>query len=200
MVMPEATPDKTALRTAAEERRRRQRGKDRLSAAVCARFAALAPYAAAATVMAYVGVRNEVRTLPLLTAMLIEGKQLVVPFCAEGELRLFRLYDLDELRPGHFGIPEPSPALRRLAQRRADPRSIDLVMVPGVAFDRRGGRIGQGRGYYDRFLARLREDAFTAGLAFECQLFPAVPMEPHDVFLDAVVTEERLYSGRGRRG
>jgi 5-formyltetrahydrofolate cyclo-ligase len=71
-------------------------------------------------------------------------------------------------------------------------------MVPGVAFDREGGRTGHGKGYYDKLLQHARPDAPLVALAFECQLFPEIPMQPHDIFMDAVVTEEAVYPGRGR--
>jgi 5-formyltetrahydrofolate cyclo-ligase len=80
------------------------------------------------------------------------------------------------------------------------PREVDLVCVPGVAFDTRGGRLGRGRGHYDATLALLPRSAFRVGLAFESQIVPAVPAEPHDERLDAVVTEARVLSVRDARG
>ncbi len=67
-----------------------------------------------------------------------------------------------------------------------------------MAFDRRGGRLGHGRAYYDRLLTNARPDAPLLAPAFECQLFPEVPMAPHDVYMDKVVTEEGIYQGMGR--
>jgi 5-formyltetrahydrofolate cyclo-ligase len=78
------------------------------------------------------------------------------------------------------------------------PNELDLVMVPGTAFDPRGGRMGQGKGYYDRLLANARPDAPLVALAFECQVFPEIPVAPHDVFMDQVITEVKVYRGRGR--
>jgi 5-formyltetrahydrofolate cyclo-ligase len=189
---------KVALRKEAEARRRDQPDKADLSAAICGRFAALAEYQRAATVMLYVGVRNEVRTQALMLASLAAAKRVVVPYCAEGELQLFHLQDPSELAAGHFGIPEPQPALRTDPARRVDARELDVVMVPGVAFDRQGGRLGHGKGYYDRLLRNVRRDALLAAAAFECQLFPEIPMSEHDVFMDKVITEKGIYEGRGR--
>ena len=73
------------------------------------------------------------------------------------------------------------------------------MIVPGVAFDRDGGRLGHGFGYYDKLLNRARPDAPLVALAFECQLFPQIPMQAHDVFMDKVVTESAVYAGKGRR-
>jgi 5-formyltetrahydrofolate cyclo-ligase len=75
---------------------------------------------------------------------------------------------------------------------------LDLVVVPGVAFDRAGGRMGHGKGYYDKLLEHARPDTPLVALAFECQLFPEIPAEAHDVFMDKVVTEAAVYEGRGR--
>jgi len=189
---------KQRFRRQGELARQAQSDKDSLSQAICRRFAVQPEYAAARTLMLYVGVRSEVGTRTLLTAAIREGKRVVIPYCAGGELELFLLESLDELMPGIYGIPEPRRELRALPERRVDPSQTDLVMVPGVAFDRRGGRLGHGKGYYDRFLPRLRPDALAVGAAFECQLLGEVPMLPGDVFMDRVITEKGVYPGRGR--
>jgi 5-formyltetrahydrofolate cyclo-ligase len=71
-------------------------------------------------------------------------------------------------------------------------------MVPGVAFDRMGARMGHGFGYYDRLLEHARPDTPLVALAFECQLFPSIPTQAHDIFMDQVITETTIYPGRGR--
>ena len=73
-------------------------------------------------------------------------------------------------------------------------QELDLLVIPGLAFDRQGGRLGYGKGYFDRLLPGARPDALLAAVAFECQLFDAVPMQPYDVRVDAVVTESRYLS------
>jgi 5-formyltetrahydrofolate cyclo-ligase len=88
--------------------------------------------------------------------------------------------------------------LRAAAGHCVGPEELDLVMVPGVAFDRQGGRLGYGKGYYDRLLRRIRRDALAAAVAFECQIVDAIPMLEYDVFMDKVITEETIYEGRGR--
>jgi 5-formyltetrahydrofolate cyclo-ligase len=189
---------KQQLRRQAASARQAQPDKGPLSELICRSFAAQTEYAAARTLMLYLSARSEVRTRPLLTAAIAAGKQVVVPYCVGSQLDLFLLDSPDELAPGSYGIPEPRPELRALPGKRVDPARIDLVMVPGVAFDRRGGRLGHGRGYYDRFLPRLRIDALAIGVAFECQLVPEVPMLSADVFMDRVITERAVYPGRGR--
>jgi 5-formyltetrahydrofolate cyclo-ligase len=104
---------------------------------------------------------------------------------------------MEELAPGMLGILEPPEDLRRRPEKRIDAERLDLVMVPGAAFDARGGRIGRGKGYYDRLLRRTRPDALRVGVAFQCQIFPGVPMQEHDVFMDKVITEDTVYEGTG---
>jgi 5-formyltetrahydrofolate cyclo-ligase len=191
---------KQSLRREADAARRAQPDKPALSQAICRRFLAMPECAAAEIVMLYIGLPNEVETHWLLPDPTRKGRRVVVPFCVGDELELFLLASLDELAPGTLGILEPRPELRALPGRRVEPDRIDLVMVPGVAFDRRGGRLGHGKGFYDRFLPRLRADALAVGAAFECQLFPEIPMLPHDVYMDRVITEQDIYPGRGRAG
>lgn len=138
-------------------------------------------------------IRDEVRTADLVTQALQTGKKVVVPYCVGDDLKLFLLADRAELSAGTLGIPEPKESLRSRAERQVAPEELDLLAVPGLAFDRSGGRVGHGRGYFDRLLRHLRPDACSIGLAFECQLFDWVPMDSHDVPLDGIVTEERIY-------
>ena len=86
-----------------------------------------------------------------------------------------------------------------LPAKRVKPEELDLVMVPGTAFDLRGGRMGQGKGYSDRLLANARPDAPLVALAFDCQIFGTIPVAGHDVFMDEVLTESRTITGQGRR-
>ncbi|MCR4412356.1 MAG: 5-formyltetrahydrofolate cyclo-ligase [Thermoguttaceae bacterium] len=185
---------KAAIRQQAEAARAKQPNKDQLSRAICRRFADLAEFAAAPTVMLYVDIRHEVRTREFIRSTLALGKRVVVPYCDGDELSLFHLHSLDELVPSVFGLLEPPAELRALPARRIDIVEVDLVMVPGVAFDRRGGRLGHGKGYYDRLLRRARRDTLRVGVAFECQVFPAVPMDEHDVPMDRLVTEAAVYA------
>ena len=168
------------------------------SRAIWQRFLSLPEYRAAATVMLYVDAPGEVRTQPFVAQVIAAGKRIVVPYCETGELGLFHLEAVDELAPGHFGILEPRPELRTLAGKRVSAAAVDVVMVPGVAFDRRGGRLGYGKGYYDRLLRRAPPSVVAVGVAFRCQVFPEVPMMDHDAFLDRIITDEAVYEGRGR--
>lgn len=187
---------KQAIREEAHARRRAQENKDGLSQAICERFAALPEYAAARSVMFYVDVRAEVRTRNYLETALSHGKRIIVPYCVDGELELFHLESMDELATGMYGILEPREDLRGVSEKRIDVQELDLIMVPGVAFDRRGARMGHGKGYYDKLLEHAREDTPLVALAFDCQLFDEVPVESHDVFMDKVVTETATYGGK----
>lgn len=189
---------KQQIREQAHANRKAQPDKEALSQTICEKFAGLEEYARAKTVMFYVDVRTEVRTRQYFPTALTHGKRIVVPYCIEGELELFHLESMDELSIGMYKILEPREDLRTLPAKRIQPEELDLVMVPGVAFDRSGARMGHGFGYYDKLLEHVRPDAPLAALAFECQLFPEIPTQPHDVFMDYILAETAIYPGRGR--
>lgn len=189
---------KQEIRQAAHDNRRAQADKDQVSASIVDRFMALPEYHAAQTVMFYVDVRDEVRTRHALPAAIASGKRIVIPYCVDGELELFHLESMDELEVGMYKILEPRADLRDVTAKRLQASDLDLVMVPGVAFDRQGGRTGHGKGYYDKLLEHARLDAPLVALAFESQMFPEIPCESHDIYMDKVVTEQATYTGRGR--
>ncbi|MSU76923.1 MAG: 5-formyltetrahydrofolate cyclo-ligase [Gemmataceae bacterium] len=190
---------KKKLRDQAHANRNAQEHKDDLSRAICAKFVALPAYASAKTVLYYIDVRSEVRTRQELPNALTSGKKIIVPWCNEkGELELFHLENMDELSVGMYKILEPKPELRHLPAKQVGATELDLVMVPGVAFDRTGARMGHGKGYYDKLLQHARLDAPLVALAFECQLFPEIPTASHDIFMDMLITEAAVYSGKGR--
>ncbi len=162
-------------------------------------FARLPEYRQARIVLYYVDARSEVRTRAALPQALADGKTVLVPWCNDdGRLELFRLNHMNELELGMYDIPEPAPRLRRRPDRVALGRDVDFALIPGVAFDSRGGRVGHGKGYYDKLLAGVRPDCPLVAPVFECQLFDEVPTDEHDVFMDFVVTEERTLEGLGR--
>ena len=198
--MTDAQTRKATIREQARKNRVAQPDKDAVSQRIISAFMALPQYAAANTVLFYVDAASEVRTRHSLPEALGHGKRIVVPYCIveTNELELFLLEDMTELVEGAYRILEPKPELRGSPAKRVEPEEVDLVMVPGTAFDPSGARMGQGKGYYDRLLAEVRPDAPLVGIAFECQIFPEIPVAPHDVFMDMVLTEKQLYRGRGR--
>jgi 5-formyltetrahydrofolate cyclo-ligase len=185
---------KRRMRVEAAVRRANQPDGERLSRAIFGRLAALPEFAGAGTLMFYLDIRDEVRTRWFVPTAWAEGKRVVAPYCEENGLGLFRLDSFDELAPGTMGVLEPKPELRGRSDRKIDPTELDLIIAPGVAFDRRGGRLGYGKGYYDKLLHQIRGDATKAAVCFECQLVAEIPLLPHDVRMDLIVTERAVYS------
>ncbi|MGI6697142.1 MAG: 5-formyltetrahydrofolate cyclo-ligase [Clostridiales bacterium] len=148
-------------------------------------------------VMAYVAFRNEVETMPIIRHCLSEDKRVIVPVSVPKtrELLLSELKDPErELIPGTFGVPEPAPEYIRPFPSE----DLDLILVPGVAFDEKGFRLGYGAGYYDRFFERLTRRVPSIGLAFELQIIDRVPADPTDQPVDYIITEKRLIDCRQR--
>lgn len=185
---------KKKLREEAHARRNAQENKYELSQQIIQSFMNLPEYQKANTVLFYIDVRSEVRTRQSLPEALKSGKTIAIPWCTETvELALFKLENMDELSVGMYKILEPKEELRLLPEKQVDPKSIDLIMVPGVAFDRRCARMGHGKGYYDKLLENVRPETPLVALAFECQLFPEIPVAPHDVFMSKIITEKTIY-------
>jgi len=191
--------EKSRIRAEVQSRRKAQAHKEELSRQILARLADLPEYAAARTVLFYINLPVEVQTQPFLPGAWQDGKTIAVPWCQGDTLELFRLQSFEELTIAGFGLLEPRPELRLLAERRVEPAAVDLAVVPGVAFDPRGGRLGHGKGYFDQLLKLLRPETPRVALAFQCQVVPAVPMLPHDVFMTKVITEETTYEASPAR-
>ena len=141
--------------------------------------------------LSFVGVRGELDTAPLHRALLDAGARLWLPRIeGPGVLACYEVRDLHALCHGPHGLREPAPEGERLT--RASLSSLDLVLTPGVAFGRDGARLGQGGGYYDRLLGDAAGGArpVCVGVGFASQLVDAgmIPMDPHDVPLDGVLT------------
>jgi 5-formyltetrahydrofolate cyclo-ligase len=190
---------KKEIREQAHANRKEQPEKEAVSRVIVEKFLELPEYAAAKTVMFYVDVRTEVKTRDFLPVALLHGKKIIVPWCqTDGNLALFWLESMDELSIGMYKILEPKAELRELPEKQVKPEELDLVMVPGVAFDRNGARMGHGFGYYDKLLEHSRLTTPLVALAFECQLFEEIPTADHDIFMDKIITEKAVYQGRGR--
>ncbi len=189
----EELQEKHHLRAAAHLRRLHQPDGERLSGLIFERLVQLPQYQSARTVLCYVSFRSEVSTHTFIARMWADRKRVVVPYCLARHLELFCFSSFSDLAPGTLGILEPRPELREQNDRRAKVQELDLVVIPGLAFDRQGGRLGYGKGYFDRLLLGARPDALLAAVAFECQLFDAVPMQPYDVRVDMVITQTDSY-------
>jgi 5-formyltetrahydrofolate cyclo-ligase len=167
------------------------------STRICRKLLDLDRVRRAATIFTYMDFRSEVQTREIISGCLADGKTVMVPLTLHTEQRLLAVQITDphaDISPGYCGIPEPAKEL--LHTSVCDPATIDVVFVPGSVFDCSGGRLGYGGGYYDRFLSQESPKAFRVGLAFEMQLVDRVPVQPHDQFMDMVITEEKIYDCR----
>ena len=141
----------------------------------------------ASSIFCYIGTGWEVETESILRTALLEGRRVGVPLClADGIMEARELLSWDALVPGAFHIPEPRHDAPFLA-----PETFDLAIIPAVAFDRDGYRLGRGGGYYDRYLTGISCEKM--GLCFDQFLLPSVPCEEHDVRMDRILTEEGDY-------
>ena len=155
---------------------------------IAAKLFRLAGFRRAGIVCFYAALAGEVDTLFMIDRAIRMGKRVAVPLVdlENKELELFEIKDrAADLKKGAFGIWEP----RRRRTMLVRPRSVDLVIVPGVAFDRSRNRLGRGLGFYDRFLKRLKRSTPAVGLAFSFQVVSKVPVESHDQKLDKILTE-----------
>ncbi len=144
----------------------------------------------ALNIFIYVSFRSEVSTLWLIEELMKDSKKISVPIThvAEKKMEAIHIEDLSrDLVPGYCNIPEPNE--ERVHNNVTDPLNIDVVIIPGSVFDKRGARFGYGGGYYDRFLEKI-PFAVRIGLAFEMQIVEEAPIQPHDELLDYVVTEQ----------
>ena len=195
---------KGKMRREAYDRRNAQENKDEVSAAAVEKFMALPEYDKAHTIMWYIDCRSETRTKPQLLAEVEKGeKKIIVPYCTEDEngenkLGLWHMESLEEMVVGKWNILEPPKELWGNPEKEVTPEELDMIMVPGVGFDRDGGRMGNGQGYYDRTMEKVRPDCFLIALCYESQLFDNILVAPHDVYMDKVVTEKEVYIGKGR--
>ena len=195
---------KGKMRREAYDRRNAQENKDEVSAAAVEKFMALPEYEKAHTIMWYIDCRSETRTKPQLLAEVEKGeKKIIVPYCTEDEngenkLGLWHMESLEEMVVGKWNILEPPKELWGNPEKEVTPEELDMIMVPGVGFDRDGGRMGNGQGYYDRTMEKVRPDCFLIALCYESQLFDNILVAPHEVYMDKVVTENEVYIGKGR--
>lgn len=137
----------------------------------------------AKTVMFYIAFKGEVKTDKMIKAARRLGKLIAVPVCERRKIALKPciLEDNTGLIKGPYGVPEP--AVRTCVSLAG----LDLVIVPGVAFDHKGSRLGRGKGYYDRFLSKIPKSTKAIGLAFDFQILPVVPSKTHDVGVNKVI-------------
>jgi len=156
------------------------------STVIAAHVCALPSFGVSHTVMVYMALPQEVQTMPIITQARQAQKRVTVPVIrGQGLVAVALSEPPTQLRRGRFGILEPCGP-----QRVIHPQEIGCIAVPGIAFDTRGGRLGFGKGYYDRFLRQLPATTYRCGLAFGIQVVPCVPQAPHDICMHGIVTEQ----------
>ena len=145
----------------------------------------------AKTLFFFASFRSEVETSGMIRRSLKEGKTVILPRVEGTALGLYRIMGPDELIPGCMKIPEPSVLTD---DRKVQINDVDVIVVPGAAFDRSGNRIGYGGGFYDRLLAQLQKPVPVIAPAYEEQVIDVVPAEPHDKKVSIIVTDRRVIS------
>lgn len=183
--------DKDDIRRQVRARKRLLTDDERLSAArgVFDRLETLAAFVLSDHILAYNSLPDELSTREFLRRW-SGSKRLYLPRVNGIDLDLLP-YEQTSLRAGTFHIEEPT------GDDIVDPRRIEMVIVPAMAYDRQGNRVGRGKGYYDRLLTQTK--AFKVGVAYDFQLFDNVDAEPHDIPVDIVVTESRIIRRPRRR-
>lgn len=162
--------------------------RNALSEAACARLVMLSAFREAECILAYMAMPHECDPARAVEAGWRSGKRIVFPVCEENfALGLYLPSGGDAFVQGKYGIWEPD--IRRSV--RVDPEKLDCVIVPGIAFDKAGGRLGQGAGYYDRLLTGIK--AFRIGLCFPMQITELVPTDKYDCKMDAIVSAGQYF-------
>jgi len=151
-------------------------------------------FLSAGWIMAYIDARNEVRTRAIIQRAWDTSKRVAVPLCERQSHNMIasEITSFDDLCEGSYSIGEP----KKECVRYVDARLLDIIIVPAIAYDKRGYRIGYGGGYYDRFLSSLKDHAITIGIAFDMQIVDEIPVEPFDVPVDMVITESGIIVDR----
>lgn len=177
------TKQKIRSRILLELRKQEEEKRARKSKLIKAKLFRTKVFKTAKIVMFYVAFDGEVNTEDMILSALKLGKTVVVPVCKRDRItiRPCLLAKDTLLKKGLYGICEPA------AKIFMQPKKIDLVIVPGIAFDKKGNRLGRGKGCYDRFLKLLPKSITSVGLAFDFQILPSIPAAIHDVRVNKVI-------------
>ncbi len=184
---------KSALRASALAARRGLSNDQRAGAATLlgARLLALPELRRARTVLGYAALDDEIGLREVLESLQARSVRTLLPRVRGEHLELVAVRELTTLAAGYRGVHEPPG-------RSVDPSVVELALIPGVACDPHGGRLGHGGGHYDRLLPTLPERTVRVGVAFACQVVPRVEVEAHDALVDVVVTDRATYRTRAR--
>lgn len=154
------------------------------------KFISLKEFKQAEVIMFYASFGSEVETFDIIDEAMNIGKKILLPRVdkSKDSLKLYEIKSLDDLRYGYMGIPEPIHS----DETMHGVNFADLIVMPGAGFDLQGNRLGYGKGYYDKMLSKLKKKIPLIALAFEEQIVENIPSEPHDIRVDAIVTDERV--------
>lgn len=146
-------------------------------------------YKSSATIFSFVSFKDEVDTHKFIIRALADGKTICVPKVASKKegMKTYKINSFDNLKTGYFGILEPKDDCLEIL-----PEHIDFILMPGVAFDHKGGRVGYGAGFYDRFLSNLKKDVPKIAIAYDIQLIDKVPTDEFDVKIDGIITNSQV--------
>lgn len=176
--------DKDALRQEMKKSRREFDKKEEASKKACNFIINMEEYKKAKCIVVYMSAFGEVDTSYIIEDAKKNGKKIAVPISNPLNNTLTISYLTDNLKKGAYGISEP-------AEKENVPFSEpEFIVVPGICFDKKGGRVGFGKGYYDRFLAAAK--GFKAGLCYSIQITDEIDLNPHDIKMDAVVSENGI--------
>ncbi|ACI20144.1 5-formyltetrahydrofolate cyclo-ligase [Dictyoglomus thermophilum] len=175
--------DKKILRKELKEKRRKIEEKEEKSHQIFHNLQKLTIWKNAKIINTYVSLEDEVDTRFIIYHGLIEGKRIFCPIIVKDDLKFGEIFSFNDLKKGPLGILQP--------EKSTIVKHFDLIIVPGIAFDKRGYRIGYGKGYYDKFLNKMKE-TIKIGLTFDDLLFEELPYEDHDQKVDIVITEKRI--------
>ena len=161
-----------------------------LSEQICERLLACEEYKTATLILAYHPIGSEADTLPIIKRALADKKRLALPICRydSDDMDFFFINDLDSLDTGRFSIPSPSPL-----SEKYDPlcdSSTAIILLPALAFDKSGKRIGYGRGFYDKYLTLF--GGKRIGLQFSSLVFDSIPSEAHDMAVDMIISDKEV--------
>lgn len=161
---------------------------DFLSSALRNQFLTLKEYHESSQIILYAAFNQEVNTIPLIHQALLDGKKVALPRVMDAHIDFYYIKSLSDLTESDFGIPEPEPVNRL----ELESSSSNLILVPGLAFDKQGNRIGYGKSYYDRYFAAHKESFLKVCFAYEFQIYNQIPFEIHDVKMDILITENTI--------
>ncbi|PIP71043.1 MAG: 5-formyltetrahydrofolate cyclo-ligase [Nitrospirae bacterium CG22_combo_CG10-13_8_21_14_all_44_11] len=170
--------------------------KQEKDAAIRQRLIGLPEFTKAKTILFYASFRSEADTMELIKTALSEGKRVALPKVDKKDRRLllYEIEDIRELAQGYMGILEPSASKERLTGLD----DMDLIIIPGAAFDASGNRLGYGAGFYDRLLTGMKKIIPVIAPAYEEQIVEKIPSEPHDVKVSKIVTDKRVIECEGK--